>query len=141
MPADPDRGASDAASDAGIEAGIVTATADRLTQFYVAAFAMTIEHRFTFPQGIVVRLRRGPARLKLYQPAEGLDPEPTPEPWFRDTGFAYAAWHTTDVAATVDAVTAAGGTVTTAPTAHRPGALYALVRDPEGNTWELLSEA
>jgi uncharacterized glyoxalase superfamily protein PhnB len=40
----------------------------------------------------------------------------------------------------VAATGANGGTVLLAPSSHRADAVVAVVRDPEGNVWELLYE-
>ncbi len=121
--------------------GIVTADPDELLTFYRHAFGFTVASSSEFPQGTVHRLRSGDAHLKLYTPTDGAAAPSPPEPWFRDRGFAYAALHLADVATTADAVRDAGGTVLTEPVSHRPGAVYAMVRDPQGNVWELLQEA
>lgn len=124
----------------GLEAGIVTPDADELASFYVAAFGFDVAARFTFPQGVVVRLRHGEAAMKLFQPADGVGRTDPPEPWHRDAGFAYGALHVTDAAAAHAQALAHGATSLTAPTSHRPGARYTMVADPEGNVWELLEE-
>lgn len=121
--------------------GIVTDDPDALLAFYADAFGFTVESSSEFPQGVVHRLRAGDAHLKLYAPAEGAATPERPEPWFRDRGMAYAALHLTDASTAAHAAREAGGTVVTEPVSHRPGAVYALVRDPEGNVWELLQES
>src|SRR4051812_43378961 len=93
-----------------------------------------------FPQGDVHRLRRGEARLKLYQPASAPALAAPKEPWFRDAGFTYAALLVDDAGALVERARAAGATVMVEVVAHRPGARYALLRDPHGNVWEVLEE-
>jgi uncharacterized glyoxalase superfamily protein PhnB len=62
------------------------------------------------------------------------------EPWFRDGGFAYAALLVDDADRLVERARAAGARVEVEVVAHRPGARYALVRDPQGNVWEILEE-
>lgn len=121
--------------------GIVTDDPDELLTFYEAAFGFTVVSSSEFPQGAVHRLRAGDAHLKLYAPADGAAAPDRPEPWFRDRGMAYAALHVADAAVLADAARAAGGVVLTEPVSHRPGAVYALVRDPQGNVWELLQES
>lgn len=121
--------------------GIVTGDPDELLAFYADAFGFVVESSSEFPQGAVHRLRAGDAHLKLYAPADGAATPDPPEPWFRDRGMAYAALHVADAAGLADAVRDAGGVVLTEPVSHRPGAVYALVRDPQGNVWELLQES
>jgi uncharacterized glyoxalase superfamily protein PhnB len=123
-----------------LEAGLVTHDAAGLAAFYVDAMGFEVESVRRFPQGDVHRLRRGEARLKLYQPATGAAQAAPKEPWFRDAGFAYAALLVDDAEALVERARAAGATVVVEVVAHRPGARFALVRDPQGNVWEVLQE-
>lgn len=124
---------------ARIEPGIVTGAAAELAGFYCDALGFSVDAVLTFPQGQVHRLRRGEARLKLYQPAGGA--AASGGAWPDRSGWAYAALHVSDAAAEVEAVRAGGGTVITDVTNHRPGAWFALIADPEGNVWELLQES
>ncbi|WP_436795211.1 VOC family protein [Actinospongicola halichondriae] len=128
-------------SPAHVSAGIVTDDADELLTFYADGLGFQLESTSEFPQGTVHRLRRDDAHCKLYAPVDGAARPPRPDPWFRDVGFAYAALHVDDVEATAAAAQRAGAAVLTAPTSHRPGAVYALIADPQGNVWELLQEA
>lgn len=124
-----------------LEVGIVSGEAEALAAFYYAAFGFSLEARYEFPEGRVLRLRCGNARLKIYQPADGAEVPPRPEPWFRDRGFAFGAIHVTDAVAAVGAAAEHGARVLTSVTGHRPGARFAMIVDPEGNTWEILEEA
>ena len=123
-----------------LSAGIVTDDVDELIAFYTAGLGFAVESTSQFPQGTVVRLRRDEARCKLYAPANGATRPSRPDPWFRDAGFAYAALHVDDVDAVATRAADAGASVLTPPTSHRPGARFALITDPQGNVWELLSE-
>ncbi len=123
-----------------LEAGIVTDDVAALVAFYTTALGFEVVHELSFPQGEVRRLVRGEARLKLYQPVEPNGPQPRPEIWHRSAGWAYAALHVDDAAREVELVRDAGGTVVTEVSNHRPGAWFALIADPEGNTWEILQE-
>lgn len=123
-----------------LEAGIVSADAARLAQFYCDGLGFTVERVLQFPQGDVHRLRRDEARLKIHQPAGGVEDRSRPDPWFRFNGFCYAALHVDDAAAEVERAAQAGAAVLTAVTNHRPGAWFALIADPEGNVWEILQE-
>ena len=124
-----------------IEPGIVTGDGAALAGFFCDALGFSIDAVLTFPQGVVRRLRRGEARLKLYQPAGECDGAPGAGEWPDRPGWAYAALHVADATAEAEAVRAGGGTVITEVTNHRPGACFALVSDPEGNVWELLQES
>lgn len=123
-----------------LEAGIVTADAERLAAFYCTGLEFEVERVLEFPQGTVHRLRRGDACLKVYQPANGAAAGPLSDPWHEHAGFCYAALHVDDAAAEVARVTSAGGSVLVALASHRPGAWFALIADPEGNVWEILQE-
>lgn len=126
---------------AGVEVGIVTADAPGLVAFYRDGLGFSVESVRTFPQGEVHRLRSGEARCKLYQPAEGVVARPPAEPWHAHPGMAYGALLVDDADAVVDRARAAGATVLVEVVSHRPGARYALLRDPEGNVWEILEES
>ncbi len=127
-------------SATSLSAGIVTDEPGELLSFYAIGLGFEVESTTEFPQGTVHRLRRDEARCKLYTPSAGAVRPPRPEPWFRDAGFAYAALHVDDVSAVAAKAEGAGATVLTAPTSHRPGAVYALIADPQGNVWELLQD-
>ena len=123
-----------------IEPGIVTGDGAALAGFYCDALGFSVESVLTFPQGVVRRLRRDDARLKLYQPARTEGAAPHAGKWPERAGWAYAALHVADAPAEVEAVRAGGGTIITEVTNHRPGACFAMIADPEGNVWELLQE-
>jgi uncharacterized glyoxalase superfamily protein PhnB len=123
-----------------LDAGIVSDDGAALTEFLVAGLGFTLVSSDEFPQGTVRRLRRDSARCKVFQPAEGAEVQPPPEPWHRYRGFGYAALLVDDARAVVDRAAAHGAEVVTDVVAHRPGAKYALLRDPQGNVWEILQE-
>ena len=56
---------------AGAEVGIVARDGERLARFYDDGLGFTVLSVVEFPQGTVCRLRRGPARCKVFQPTEG----------------------------------------------------------------------
>ena len=124
-----------------LEAGIVSADAAPLAQFYCYGHGFTVERVLQFPQGDVHRLRRDEARLKIHQPVGGVEHRPAADPWFRYNGHCYAALHVDDAAAEVARAATAGASVLVAVTNHRPGAWFGLIADPEGNVWEILQES
>jgi len=124
----------------GVEVGIVVRDAARLAAFYCEGLGFEIDTVVEFPQGSVTRLRRGSARCKLYQPAGGVTERPAADPWFAHPGITYGALLVDDAEAEVAKARAAGAEIVTDVIAHRPGARYALLRDPEGNVWEILEE-
>lgn len=125
----------------GAEVGIVARDAGRLARFYGEGLGFEVVSVFEFPQGTVTRLRRGAARCKLFQPAEGVSDRPPAEPWHAHPGIAYGALLVDDAEAEVARARAAGAEILVEVVAHRPGARYAFLRDPEGNPWEILEES
>ncbi len=125
----------------GLEAGIVVSDVEAATRFYVEGLGFSVMQELRFPQGAVHRLRRGTGQLKLYQPAQAPRPGRHPDHWRELTGFAYATLGVDDAEVALAEAVAAGATVFDPVTAHRPGARYALIADPDGNMWELLEES
>lgn len=127
-----------------LEAGIVAADAALLTAFYERVFDFELTSRLEFEGlGSVLKLRRGPVRIKLFSPQPAATERLDVEPWYAGAGWRYAALYLESADALreiVGAVEANGGGVVLAPASHRPGAVVAVVRDPEGNVWELLYE-
>ncbi len=123
-----------------LETGIVTADPDRLIDFYVDGFGFGVTSTDDFPQGTVHRLRRGEARVKVFQPADGARSVARPDPWHAIAGFGYAALHVDDIDTVFGSASTAGAEILVEPVTHRPGARYALVADPDGNVWELLED-
>ena len=124
----------------GVEVGIVTADGARLAKFYVDGLRFTIDTELSFPRGTVRRLSRGPARCKIFEPAETCAPKPHREPWYSHGGIGYGALLVADAEAEVERACAHGATLVEGVIAHRPGARYAMITDPDGNVWELLQE-
>lgn len=124
-----------------LAAGIVTDDPDALLAFCRDGLGFELESTSEFPGGTVLRLRRDLARCKLYAPAGGAAAPERPDPWFRDRGFAYAALYVDDARLAFEQALAAGATAVAEPVSHRPGAVYAMITDPQGNVWELLQES
>jgi catechol 2,3-dioxygenase-like lactoylglutathione lyase family enzyme len=128
-----------------LEAGIVAGDAILLTAFYERAFGFTLAARLEFEGvGVVLKFRRGAARLKLFSPQPPPTERAVSEPWYASAGWRYAALYVESADALreiVAATDANGGGVLVAPASHRADALVAVVRDPEGNVWELLHES
>ncbi len=123
-----------------LEAGIVAADGSALAEFYREALGFDVSAVHELPQGTVHRLTRGRAGLKIFEPSVAPVGERAPEAWSTTAGFAYAALHVDDARAIVAAAAAAGATVLTDVSSHRPGACFALIADPVGNVWEILQE-
>ena len=119
---------------------MVSGDPDGLERFLVDGLGFAPEGRHSFPEGEVRRFRRDDARCKVFAPAAALTPTTTDPGWPAGPGFAYAALLVPDASATLAAAVAAGATVMADLVEHRPGARMAMVRDPQGNVWELLEE-
>jgi uncharacterized glyoxalase superfamily protein PhnB len=128
-----------------LEAGIVTGDPEILAAFYERALGFERTDRLEFTGvGVVLKLRRGGARIKLFSPQPAANERVAAEPWYACAGFRYAALYVESAEALreiVGAAEAGGGAVLVAPASHRADAVVAVVRDPEGNVWELLWEA
>lgn len=128
-----------------LEAGIVGSDPALLTMFYERALGFEVVDRLEFDAfGLVLKLRRGAARMKLFFPQPPASQRVEAEPWQACAGWRYAALYLESPEALqgiVAAVDAAGGSVLLEPSSHRPGATVAVVGDPEGNVWELLAES
>ena len=127
----------------GLEAGIVGREQDLLA-FYADVMEFEVTNRLEFPDGLLVKLRRGDARLKIFFPATTPTQPPACDPYWELGGWRYAALCFDDLDAmhaVFARVEASNGSVVMPPRSHRPDAEAALVADPEGNHWELLWEA
>ncbi|HLT15119.1 MAG TPA: VOC family protein [Acidimicrobiales bacterium] len=124
-----------------LEVGIVTEDLDGLARFLVEGLGFEPGEVRRFEAGAVHRFRRGAARAKVFVPAAPPPGGDAAAAWPDRAGFAYAALLVPDAAAALERAVAAGASVLAPVTAHRPGARMALVRDPQGNVWELLEEA
>ncbi|MGV3760624.1 MAG: VOC family protein [Actinomycetota bacterium] len=113
---------------------------DRLARFLVDGLGFVADGGHRFPQGEVRRFRRDDARCKVFSPTAGAPAAEGGEGWPTHAGFAYAALLVPDADAALAQAVQAGATVMAELVAHRPGARMAMVRDPEGNVWELLEE-
>ena len=128
-----------------LEAGIVGRDLALLTAFYERVFGFELKDRLEFDAiGVVLKFRRGAARLKVFAPEPPASERVTADPWYGCSGWRYAALYLESADALRDIVTAVaanGGDVLVAPSSHRADAVVAVVRDPEGNVWELLWES
>ena len=128
-----------------LEAGIVGRDPAALTAFYERVFGFELHDRLEFEtMGVVLKLRRGTVRIKMFFPAPAASSTITAEPWYASSGWRYAALYcdsAEELRGIVDAAREHGGSVVLEPSSHRPDATVAVVSDPEGNVWELLWEA
>jgi predicted enzyme related to lactoylglutathione lyase len=127
-----------------LEAGLVGRELESLRAFYTAVMGFRLVEQLHFDVGAVYKFRRDAARLKIFFSTETIDPPAEVVAWFRPGGWRYAALYLDaldDVDALAGAVRGSAGRVLQEPASHRPGARMALIADPEGNVWEILSEA
>lgn len=113
---------------------------EALERFLVDGLGFTADGVRRFPQGEVRRFRRDDARCKVFAPVGGVRTRAGDEPWDQRAGFSYAALLVDDAAAALTQAVVAGATVVAELASHRPGARMAMIRDPQGNVWELLEE-
>ena len=126
-----------------LEVGIVCSDIEALLAFYEAALGFERTTVVDADVGLVHKLRRGSARVKLFRPVRAPDPAPEVESWSSRSGRGYAALYLDDLAElaeTVERCRDLGATVLIEPAQHRPNARMALVADLEANVWELLWE-
>ena len=71
----------------GLEAGIVTDDVERLSTFYREGMGFDVESDTSYPQGRVVRMARGAARIKLYEACHPPSPAGTPRGLARRGGI------------------------------------------------------
>ena len=124
-----------------LEAGIISANATRLAEFYVKALGFEIVKRLDYPEGLVYRLANGAALCKIFQPVSDAPIELKRQNWREYSGFSYAALHVEDADAVVESARAHGAAVISEPRSHRPGARFAMIADPDGNIFEILEES
>ena len=117
-----------------LEAGIVGRDPDVLTVFYERVFGFELHDRLDFEtMGVVLKLRRGAVRMKMFFPVPPATESVAAEPWYARSGWRYAALYcdsADELRGIVDAVGAHGGDVVLAPSSHRADAVVAVVTDP-----------
>ena len=123
-----------------LDAGLVSANAEPLLAFYQAIAGMELLPALTLPNvGIIHKLACGESILRVMVPEKAPAADAT-ESFSAQAGIRYLTLEVTDIAASVEAVRAHGGSVTLAPFELRPGRQVAQVADPDGNMVELVQE-
>jgi lactoylglutathione lyase len=118
--------------------GIVSATPDRLVDFYAGCLGFEPLKPIVFPSGAVHRLRAGSSILRVFQP--GAEPEAARTDRFDAvSGVRYFTLVVDDVQAVLDACRAFGLDTADNPTQTGPGSYLAMIQDPEGNWIEVQS--
>ena len=119
-----------------LEVGYVSADA-RLVTFYETVLELTALEPMVFPVGTLHRLEIPGGLLKVLVPAEA--PATAPDTGaFTDTqGLRYITVRVSDLDGVLARATEHGGTVVLEPIDVGGGSRLAIVRDPDGNTFEV----
>ncbi|AVP71412.1 VOC family protein [Prescottella equi] len=121
-----------------VEIGLISER-DDLVDFYRDTFALDVLEARPFTVGVVHRLGRGDAMVKIMVPADPpAAPEPAREQFWDRAGLQYFALWVDDLDAAAVRCTRAGGVVVNGPLDVRPGLRSAVVRDPDGNVIEVM---
>lgn len=119
-----------------LDAGIVSANAAGLLDFYEAVFGLERLEPLVLPSiGTVHKLAAGESVLRIMAPEQ--TPEADGSGWSDRAGIRYLTFEVLDVKAVAEAVTAHGGRVVLEPIELRPGRFVSQVEDPDGNMLEL----
>lgn len=124
-----------------LDVGLLVADLEAALQFYGGLLDLEVHTELTtslIGQGRMVQLRVGDSLLKLVQLGE-LPPPAEPGLTGR-LGFRYLTVPVTDIAARLRRLQEAGNEVALPLTRLPNGTLIVMVRDPEGNTVELVQE-
>lgn len=121
-----------------LEVGIVSSSPSRLMDFYHRAFGFTESSSFSGNTGTVYKMRNGDLRLKIFAPAAS--PRAGGESLGEREGIGYLAVYVGALDQALQRALDAGADVVLGPMSHRPGARTALIKDPDGNTLELLED-
>jgi predicted enzyme related to lactoylglutathione lyase len=119
-----------------LEVGYVSADA-RLVDFYATVLELTALEPMVFPVGTLHRLQVPGGLLKVLVPAE--QPAVAPDTGaFTDTrGLRYITVRVTDLDGVIARAIERGGTVVLEPMDVGGGSRLAILRDPDGNTFEV----
>ena len=123
-----------------LEVGYVSADA-HLVDFYTTVLELTTLEPLVFPVGTLHRLEIPGGLLKVLVPAE--KPAVAPDTGaFTDTqGLRYITVRVTDLDGVIARATERGGTVVLEPMDVGDGGRLAILRDPDGNTFEVSQPA
>ncbi len=123
-----------------LEVGFVSADADLVT-FYETVLELAALEPMVFPVGTLHRLEIPGGLLKVLVPAQ--EPAAAPDTGaFTDTrGLRYITVRVSDLDGVLARATERGGTVVLEPIDVGGGSRLAILRDPDGNTFEVSQPA
>jgi predicted enzyme related to lactoylglutathione lyase len=123
-----------------LEVGYVSADG-RLVDFYATVLELRALEPMVFPVGTLHRLEIPGGLLKVLVPADA--PAVAPDTGaFTDTqGLRYITVRVTDLDGVIARATEGGGTVVLEPMDVGGGSRLAILRDPDGNTFEVSQPA
>lgn len=120
-----------------LDAGIVTANAEPLLDFYQAVAGMQPLEPLVLPNiGTIHKLACGESILRVMVPEQPPAADDS-ESFSAQAGIRYLTLEILDIHAAVEAVRSHRGSVTLEPFELRPGRQVAQVADPDGNMIEL----
>jgi predicted enzyme related to lactoylglutathione lyase len=121
------------------EVGLVSA--DRtLVDFFADVFGLDELPPTVHPVGTLHRLQSPGAVIKVMVPRER--PKPADgEPFLAVSGFRYLSMWVADLDRVLERCAARGGSVLFGPFEHAPGSRLAVIRDPDGNSIEVIQTA
>jgi len=122
-----------------LDLGIVTADGSAALAFYRDTLGLTPDGEVPFPgMGVVKRLRCGRSLVRILV-LEQPPPERAEAGAFTDAiGYRYCTLSISNLEEVVEACRAAGHEIALEIRDLRPGVQVAMVRDPDGNTVELM---
>lgn len=120
-----------------IEIGLVSAD-DILVEFYASVFELERLPVSESGSGVVHRLQAPGAVLKVMVPAQQPTSAGPVEPFFAAPGLRYLTLYVSDFDRTIERATARGGHVDHGPMRIGPDMQLAILRDPDGNTIEVV---
>lgn len=114
---------------------------DDIIGFYRDTFGMRELEPRSFPSGVVHRLGYNESLVKIMIPATSPRVvDQSGEPFWASTGLRFFTFWVDDLDAVLEQVRPRGGVVETGPLDLRPGVRTAVLRDPLGNSIEVMED-
>jgi predicted enzyme related to lactoylglutathione lyase len=123
-----------------LEVGYVSTDAGLVT-FYETVLELTALEPMVFPVGTLYRLETPGGLLKVLVPADAPAAPPDTGAFTETQGLRYITVRVDDLDGVLARATAHGGTVVLEPMDVGGGSRLAILRDPDGNTFEVSQPA